>query len=186
MKNTLIAVRWEMTPSVNELYVEVKEGTKHKPNGGRILQKKWANLKTDLVNGLFNGFYMKGGLDFLYYRNQKRILALREEYDIARLRRKPFPLHRYALKLTLVFRTNKSDGDNRVKFIQDVLSKFIGFNDAQVKSVYTEQITDNTEEPYVIAVLYLIDEEFEKTTILQEALDNIEQEEGYVAYTLES
>jgi len=186
MRRPLIAVRWEMTPSVNELYVEVKEGNKRKPNGGRILKTKWANLKTDLINGLFNGFYIEGGLDFLYYRNQKVILALREEYDIARLRRKPFPPHRFALKITVVFKTNKSDGDNRVKFIQDVLSKFIGFNDAQVKSVYTEQITDNTVEPYVIAVLYLIDEEFEKTAILQEAMAIIEQEEGYAAYTLES
>jgi GrpB-like predicted nucleotidyltransferase (UPF0157 family) len=177
---TLLIATFPMTPSVNELYANVTEETAGKSKRrGRVMKYEFRNLKEYIKTCLYNGFFIEGNVEKIYHIDQVTVRDIRELYDRAHFQKPKEPLeHKFTIALTFVFTNAQADGDNRVKFIQDLLAEWLGVNDARMMSVYLEKVViAKGETPHVIVVLKQTDKEYSATGILNDALAALEFEQ---------
>lgn len=183
MNKTLIVATFGMTPSVNELYGNIEPGTsKWKPNGGRILKKEFRDLKETIIDGLYNGFFLPGGVDTIHYIDKRYINKIQELYDKAAFQEVQEPLdHLFSLEIEVVFPANKNgkkkkaDGDNKVKFIQDCIAKRLGVDDSHFAKAFITTIhsSDPQEPAHVDIVVKHLKHQPTKGNLLQQALHEL-------------
>lgn len=179
MSNKIILLAtFQMTPSVNDMYTNIEPGTnKRKPNGGRKLKQQYVNLKEHLVNGLYNGFFLEGGIDAIHYIAKRYVDDIRYLYDLARFQKPTAPLaHRFSLDITVVHNIEKFDGDNRIKFIQDVVAKWIGIDDHQFNSVTVKSVYVKKCKPYVFIKVKHTDTSYNPEELIKQAFQELEFE----------
>lgn len=171
-RKIILIAKFPMTPSVNDLYNNIPEGvSKKKPNGGRTMKPQYRELKESLITGLYNGFFLPEDIAHIYHIDQVYARDIREAYDRAKFQKIDPPDCRFTLEITFVFKRDNGDADNRIKFIQDMVMKWLGADDHRVSSVYVEKIVKpKCEHQYILVVLRQTDKEYHENDILENAL----------------
>lgn len=174
MNKILLIATLEKTPSVNEMYVNAGKG--------RRMKGEFITLKEYLLMNLQKGIFPIGN-NTIHHIEKQIIDTIRHQYDhvyaqnvfIKNKKNKlPKPDYRFSLEMEVVHYITTVNGDNYVKFIQDMLAELLGtddtvFNSAKVTTVYTEKCT-----PYITVVVKMTNYHHSPKELLKRSLQEIE------------